>query len=427
MATTIRIPYAKSYLEAELADNELLAVLESKAHNYRAEADETEIVRQALQQPIGSPRLSAMVKGKQKIVIIASDHTRPVPSRIIAPLLLKEIRKGNPDADITFLIATGFHRSTTTEELINKFGEKIVREEKIVIHDCRDDASMVHVGTLPSGGSIFMNKLAMESDLLLAEGFIEPHFFAGFSGGRKSVLPGVVSKETVLYNHSAKFIASEKARAGNLDGNPLHIDMLYAAKVAKLAFILNVVIDANKKIIKAYSGDMVEAHAAGCAFVGDLASVKAVPADIVITSNGGYPLDQNLYQTVKGMSAAEATVKQGGVIIICSACNDGHGGEDFYKWFAEEPGGARKVMDKIMKIEARHTIADQWEAQILARIQLKATVIVVTDCCEHKIIEDMHMKTAKTLPEAIKLAKSIIVKASSFTVIPDGVSVIVRE
>ncbi|MBP2655869.1 MAG: hypothetical protein H6Q73_3438 [Firmicutes bacterium] len=427
MGTTIKMPYAKSYLETEIVDDKLLAVLESKAHNYHAAAEQAEIVRQALQQPIGSPRLRDLAKGKRKIVIIASDHTRPVPSRIIAPLLLEEIRQGNPDADITFLIATGFHRSTTTEEMINKFGEKIVREEKIIVHDCRDVSGMKNIGTLPSGGSIIINKLALEADLLLAEGFIEPHFFAGFSGGRKSVLPGIVSKETVLANHCAKFIASDKARAGNLNGNPLHIDMLYAAKVAKLAFIVNVVIDADKKIIKAYAGDMEKAHNAGCLFVGELASVKAVPADIVITSNGGYPLDQNIYQTVKGMSAAEATVKQGGVIIICSACNDGHGGEAFYKWFAEEAGGAQKVMDKIMKIEAAETIADQWEAQILARIQLKATVIIVTDCCDHKFIEAMHMKAAKTLPEAIDMAKSIAGEAATFTVIPDGVSVIVNE
>ncbi|VBB08782.1 Hypothetical protein LUCI_4088 [Lucifera butyrica] len=424
---TIRIPYAKTYMEAAIPDDKLLAVLHSKAHNYKASAGEGAIVQQALEQPVGSRRLRDLAKGKNKIVIITSDHTRPVPSKIISPLMLEEIRAGNPNADITFLIATGFHRASTTEELIHKFGEKIVNEEKIVIHDCRDAANMVNVGTLPSGGNLVINKLVMEADLLVAEGFIEPHFFAGFSGGRKSVLPGVVSEVTVLANHCAQFIASDKARAGILDGNPLHIDMMYAARQAKLAFILNVVINAEKKIIKAFAGDMAEAHAAGCAFVGDLAAVPAVPADIVITSNGGYPLDQNLYQSVKGMSAAEATVKPGGVIIICSACNDGHGGEDFYKWFTDAPGGAREVMDKIMQIEACNTIADQWEAEILARVQLKASVIVVTDQCDHKIIENMHMKAARTLPEAITMAKGIVGEDAAFTVIPDGVSVIVKE
>ncbi len=427
MMATIKIPYAKGFMEANIPDGQLLAILQSKAHAYRPSAGEEELVQQALEEPIGSLRLRELAKGKRKIVIIASDHTRPVPSKIIAPLMLREIRAGNPDAEITFLIATGFHRATSKAELIEKFGEEIVNTEKIVMHDCLDLKNMVNIGVLPSGGQIVINKLAMEADLLVSEGFIEPHFFAGFSGGRKSVLPGIVSEVTVLANHCAKFIASDKARAGILEGNPLHVDMLYAAQQAKLAFIVNVVIDAEKKIIRAFAGDPVAAHAEGCAFVGELASVKAAPADIVITSNGGYPLDQNLYQAVKGMSAAEATVRQGGVIIICAACNDGHGGEAFYNWFTEASGRPEKVMEKIMRIESDCTIADQWEAQILARIQLKAQVIVVTDQCDPALVENMNMKVAATLTEAVRIAKSIVGEQATFTIVPDGVSVIVRD
>jgi len=157
----------------------------------------------------------------------------------------------------------------------------------------------------------------------------------------------------------------------------------------------------------------------------ELASVKAQVADIVITSNGGYPLDQNLYQAVKGMTAAEATVKPGGVIIICSACNDGHGGEDFYHWFADATGGAREVMDKILKIRPQDTQPDQWEAQILARVLLKAQVIVVTDQCDHHVIRSMHMQAASTLAEALAMADGIAGPDAGITVIPDGVSVIV--
>jgi nickel-dependent lactate racemase len=235
----------------------------------------------------------------------------------------------------------------------------------------------------------------------------------------------VVSKVTVLANHSADFIAHHNARAGVIEGNPLNVDMVYAAETAKLAFILNVVIDADKRIIKAFAGHPVRAHEQGCRFVLETASVKAVTADIVITSNGGYPLDQNLYQAVKGMTAAEATVKPGGVIIICAACNDGHGGEDFYRWFADAPGGAREVMDKILKIKPQETQPDQWEAQILARVQLKAHVIVVTDQCDHQMIRDMHMQAAQTLPEALAMAESILGPDSTVTVVPDGVSVII--
>ena len=421
----VKIPYSKGFIEAQIDDARLVGGLESKAHHYKPEAGEQELVKKALENPIASPRLRDLVKGKNKIVIIASDHTRPVPSKIMAPIMLEDIRSGNPNADITFLIATGFHRPTTKEELIGKFGEKVVAEEKIVVHNAFAPETMVNIGKLPSGGDIVINKLAVEADLLISEGFIEPHFFAGFSGGRKSVLPGVVSKVTVLANHNSQFIASDKARTGNLEGNPIHIDMLHAAKTAKLQFILNVVIDADKKIIKAFAGDLEKAHAEGTKFAGELANVAAKPADIAITSNGGYPLDQNIYQAVKGMSAAEATCRKGGVIIICAACNDGHGGEDFYEWF-KKANSAQAVMDEIMAIEPQNTLPDQWEAQILARILIDHTVIMVTDQCDHGMIKDMKMKVANTLPEAMKMAEEIVGKDARITVVPDGVSVIVK-
>jgi nickel-dependent lactate racemase len=424
--TIVKIPYSKGFIDLEVSERNLIGVLESKAHHFKTEDDQVTIAKKALQNPIGSPRLRELAKGKNNIVIITSDHTRPVPSKITMPLLLEEIRSGNPDADITILIATGFHRLTTHEEMVNKFGEEIVKNEKFVNHDCRDKNSLVDVGILPSGGKLILNKLAMEADLLVAEGFIEPHFFAGFSGGRKSVLPGVASGTTVLANHCSKFIASEYARAGTLEGNPLHKDMVYAAEAANLAFILNVVIDSEKRIINAFAGHRTAAHETGCEFVSELASVKAQPADIAITSNGGYPLDQNIYQSVKGMTAAEATAKENGVIIIAAACNDGHGGEAFYNTFLENPT-AQSIMDKIMQIPMESTIPDQWESQILARILIKYKVILVTDQCDPKMVTDMHMLHAYTLEEALKMAYEIKGADATVTVVPDGVSVIVQK
>ena len=421
----IKIPYSKGYVTAVIPDEKLNAVLESKAHDFKPEAGESELVQKALENPIDSPRLSELAKGKQNIVIIASDHTRPVPSKVIAPLMLAEIRKGNPDANITFLIATGFHRPTTKEELVNKFGEDIVANENIIIHNAFNDDDHVLVGTLPSGGQILLDKVAAEADLLVSEGFIEPHFFAGFSGGRKSVLPGVVSAKTVMYNHNSEFINSEKARTGLLDGNPIHIDMLAAAKAAKLCFICNVIIDAHKKVIAAFAGNLESAHAAGTKFAGELAGVEAVPADIAITSNGGYPLDQNIYQSVKGMSAAEATCKPGGVIIIAAACNDGHGGQAFYDWYLKYKT-PRTVMTKILTIPRESTIADQWEAQVLARILMNYTVIMVTDQCDHKMLENFGIIPVSTMEEAQALAEDISGKDAKYTVVPDGVSVIVK-
>ena len=423
---TINLPYGKGKMPACIDETEFAfnGVFESGAHAFKSPLSEEETVIKSLETPIGSPRLCDLAKGKKNIVIIASDHTRPVPSKKIMPAMLREIRKGSPDANITILIATGCHRGTVKSELINKFGEDIVNTENIVIHDC-DNSPLVYLGKLPSGGELIINKLAVGADLLVAEGFIEPHFFAGFSGGRKSVLPGIASRTTVLANHCSKFIADDCSRAGVLDGNPIHRDMLYAGKKAGLAFIVNVVIDSDKKIIASFSGDMEKAHAEGCKFVKDLAGIDAVKSDIVITTNGGYPLDQNVYQAVKGMTAGEAAVNTGGVIIELASCSDGHGGKSFYNTFCNDKS-VRQIMDEFMAIPMEKTIIDQWESQILARILLKATVILVSDISD-EIVENLRMVPAKDVTEALKKAKDILGKENpSLAVIPDGVSVIVK-
>ncbi len=421
-----KLPYYKEHIEYEINDELINGVLVSKTEEYVPELSEVELVKEALNNPINQKPLSELAKGKKHIVIISSDHTRPVPSHITMPILLEEIRKNNKDVKISILVATGMHRASTYEELVNKYGAKIVNEETIVMHDAYKDEEMTYKGILPSGGELWVNKLVDECDLLISEGFIEPHFFAGFSGGRKSVLPGIASKKTVLWNHNAKFIANKNSRAGNLEDNPIHKDMLYAAKQAKLEFILNVVINGEKKIIKAFAGDLEEAHSYGCKLVKEIAQVKPIYSDIVITTNGGYPLDQNIYQTVKGMTAGEACVNDGGVIIICSSCADGTGGEFFYKLLADNPS-AKVAYEKLNDVEPKDTEFDQWEAQILARILTKATAFIVSDKCDPKIITDMHIKHAYTLDEALAEARKIVGNDKKITIIPDGISVIVKE
>ena len=312
----IKIPYNKRFLEANISDENLEAVLESKSHNYNPGFTQEEIVENSLDNPIESKSLEELVQGKKNMVIITSDHTRPVPSKITLPIVLRRIRKVNPDIDIKILIATGFHRPTTKEEMIDKFGEEIVNNETLINHFSEKEEDQVFLGILPSGGELWINKLAAQTELLISEGFIEPHFFAGFSGGRKSVLPGVASARTIMWNHNSEFIGSGNARTGRLSKNPIHEDMLFAAEKANLAFILNVVIDKDKKIIHAVSGHSKLAHEQGCKFVTELSSIDGVKGDIVISSNGGYPLDQNIYQSVKGMTAAEACCIEGSVIIM---------------------------------------------------------------------------------------------------------------
>ena len=424
--TEICFPYGKEKIKHEFNNDELLGVLTSKIEEYTPEKSENELIKEALENPIASKKLCELAKGKNKVVVIASDHTRPVPSKLIIPQMLREIRKGNPDADITILIATGCHRGTTKEELVVKFGESIVKNEKIYVHDCDETEKLINIGTLPSGGECNINSIATEADLLVAEGFIEPHFFAGFSGGRKSVLPGIAGRTTVLANHCSEFIANENARTGILENNPIHEDMLWAAKKTKLTFIVNVVLNAEKKVIYAVAGDTECAHKKGTDFMLTLCGAKAIEADIAISTNGGYPLDQNVYQAVKGMTAAEATVKKDGVIIMLAKSNDGIGGEHFYHQLADEED-ISKTMELFLKRTRNETVPDQWQTQIMLRILMRSTVIYISEMADD-IVKKMHMVPAKSVEEAICKAKKILNKENATIVaIPDGVSIMVTR
>ena len=416
-----RILYGKAAIEFDEARYGA-NVIESRIGELKAEDDGRSIVRKAIENPIASPRLRELAKGKRSCVIIVSDHTRPVPSKDILPEMFAELEAGSPGIAITLLVATGFHRPTTTAELEAKLGPDILKRVKIVLHDSRNAASNVKIGVLPSGAPCVIDRVAAEAELLISEGFIEPHFFAGFSGGRKSVLPGVADQVTVLGNHCSKFIDSPFARTGVLDGNPLHEDMMAAAKMAKLAFIVNVVIDEAKKTVAGFAGDPFVAHRQGCDFLLGYAKVAPKPADIVITSNGGAPLDQNLYQCVKGMTAAEATCNPGGVIIDCVECADGHGGQSFYESL-RDCESTEAFYAKCLATPQDRTIPDQWEAQILARIIRSFTVIVVSRPEMRAMVEEMKMRYATSLDEALEMAQALGKK--SLTVIPNGISVIV--
>lgn len=326
----INLPYGTKEIPLILADNENVTIMRSQIDLMGNKSDGDKIVLGAMNSPIESLLLKDLARGKKNATIIISDHTRPVPSRQIIPHMLDGLRLGNPDIDITLLVATGLHRETTQSELIQKLGEEIVEKEKIVVHDCQNKETNCEIGILPSGAPLVINKLAADTELLLAEGLIEPHFFAGFSGGGKSVLPGVSDRITVLGNHCSKFIDNPNAHEGILTGNPVHMDISAAVKLAKLAYIVNVVINAKEEIVAAFAGDAEAAHRKGCEYLSRYCFAKAAPADIVITTNGGAPLDQNIYQCVKGLSSAEATAKPGAVLIICAECLDGVGGEAFF-------------------------------------------------------------------------------------------------
>lgn len=420
----LQIPYGRTTLPLPLKPGQCKAVLQPRPA--QGEGDQQARVVQALEHPIGSPRLCELAREAHSVLVITSDHTRPVPSRITLPLLLAEVRRENPAVSVTILVATGAHRAPTRQELCEKLGEEVVAQEKILSHECFDLAQMVSLGVLPSGCELLVNRLALQADLVVAEGFIEPHFFAGFSGGRKSILPGIAYQGSIMANHCAEMIAHPHARTGVLKGNPIHADMVCAARLAKLRFILNVALDAQKRVTAAFAGDFIQAHEVGCAFVEEHTRVASVPADIVVTSNGGYPLDQNLYQAVKGMTAAESCVRPGGVIIEVAECIDGNGGEQFVRWLQKKPS-PRELLDYMDSIPAQETIADQWQAQILARVLCRATVVMVSDAKNRADIEAMGMRYAGNLSDALTQAVALRPHNDGVVVIPDGVSIIVGE
>lgn len=422
MQRTIPIPYYTSTLALHVEEENLKAVLTAKMHGFHAEKSQEQLVLDALEHPVGSPRLRTLAEGKRKIVIVTSDHTRAVPSKITLPLLLKEIRSGNPDADITILIATGLHRPTTEEEQRRMFGDEIVDHEKIAINNAFAPEQFVELCTLPSGAVFQVNRLAAECDLLVTEGFVEPHFFAGFSGGRKSILPGICSERTVNENHSYKAVSHPRSNSGMLKDNPIHADMLCAAKAVNVQFIFNVALDGEKKIVAAWAGDLEQAHEAGVAFIRQWSQCPVVTGDIVVTSNGGYPLDQNLYQSPKAMATAEACAGEDGVIIMCCSCCDGMGGAHFGQLI--QRGTPDEIDRYLSSIPPEKTIPEQWCTQVCVRVLRKHPVILVTTFLNHDEVRKANMIPASTPDEALEIAYRLKGKQASVVVIPDGVSVL---
>lgn len=422
MQRTIPIPYYTSTLALHVEEENLKAVLTAKMHGFHAEKSQEQLVLDALEHPVDSPRLRTLAEGKRNIVIVTSDHTRAVPSKITLPLLLKEIRSGNPDADITILIATGLHRPTTEEEQRRMFGDEIVDHEKIAINNAFAPKQFVELCTLPSGAVFQVNRLAAECDLLVTEGFVEPHFFAGFSGGRKSILPGICSERTVNENHSYKAVSHPRSNSGMLKDNPIHADMLCAAKAVNVQFIFNVALDGEKKIVAAWAGDLEKAHEAGVAFIRQWSQCPVVTGDIVVTSNGGYPLDQNLYQSPKAMATAEACAGEDGVIIMCCSCCDGMGGAHFGQLI--QRGTPDEIDRYLSSIPPEKTIPEQWCTQVCVRVLRKHPVILVTTFLSHDEVRKANMIPASTPDEALEIAYRLKGKQASVVVIPDGVSVL---
>jgi len=364
--------------------------------------NEQEAIRDALQKPIGSPALRDRVSPGDKVVVTHSDITRPVPNDRILPVILAELESaGVHREDITLLNALGTHRQQTEDELSMMLGENIVSNYRCLQHNAFDDSNLVSMGETTLGNPVRLNKLLVESDFRVYTGFIEPHFFAGYSGGPKAVLPALSGAESVLSNHGRAMIAHPNSTWGNVTGNPIWEEMREVAMKTMPAFLVNVTVNPIHDITGVFAGELLETHQAGRTFVKQHVMVGVdAPFDIVITSNNGYPLDQNLYQTVKGMSAASRIVRKGGAIIMCAACEDGLPDHGRYAELLVEGGSPQGVLDMIA--QPGFGEQDQWQVQIQAQIQVDADVYVYSDGLTDAQIEKALLKPCRDISKTVQ-------------------------
>lgn len=381
---------------------------------------EAAALRAALRQPIGSAPLAAKVKPGDKVVIAHSDITRATPNERILPVILAELAEaGIARQDITLLNALGTHRQQTEAELRLMLGDAVVDNYYCLQHDAYDDSLLVSLGQTSLGHPVRINRHFMAADVRILTGFIEPHFFAGFSGGPKGVLPALAGAESVLTNHGRELIAHPQATWGVISGNPIWEEMREVALRTNPTFLLNVTLNNRREITGVFAGDMLAAHAAGCTFVREQAMVKvAEPYDVVITTNSGYPLDQNLYQAVKGMSAASQIVRDGGAIIIAAACADGLPNHGLYAQLLAEAGSPQGVLDMLAR--PGFSQQDQWQVQIQALIQLRAEVHVYSDGLSDAQISGALFTPCHSIEQTVACLQDRYGLQTRLCAIPDG-------
>jgi len=409
--TEIELPCGECALTAQIPTKNIACVLTKQ--DAKGLADERQAITQSLRSPIESLPLLDLVKPTDKVVVIATDNTRPCPDDRILPPLLAELEGKVPRENITIIVALGLHPSLNKAELARKLGKDIVANYNVFNHDVNDT---VYIGTTSRGTPVDINRRVIKADFRISTGFIEPHFFAGFSGGRKSIAPGVFSVRSAYHNHGYRMVEHPKARAGITRGNPLHEDLVEQAQMAKLNFIVNVLLNKEREITHVVSGHPFKAHEKGCQIEKKIAGVE-VPqrADITITTNSGAPLDLDLYQTCKGIDTASQVTRDGGIIIVASSCSAGIGPEAFL----ELHRSVDSPKEVIRKVKREEPIGVQWENQILARTQLKQDIYLVSSL-DDAVVNDMMMMPVSTIEEGLEKAFSILGNNAEVIVIPEG-------
>ncbi len=411
MDTEIMLPYGDSFLKTRIPTKNITSILSTK--DIKDLGDEREAITNSLRAPIGCPPLRDCVNKNDKVMVIVTDNTRPCPDDRLLPLILTELEEKLPRENITIIVALGLHPPLDKQELVKKLGGNVVENYNVLNHDVNQT---VNIGTTSKGTPVDVNNRIVEADFRISTGFIEPHCFAGFSGGRKSIAPGVFSVRSAYKNHGYNMIEHPRARAGILQGNPIHEDLVEQAKMANLNFIVNVLLNKKRQITHVVAGDPIEAHERGCEIERDVAGVKVNhKVDIAITTNSGAPLDLDFYQTCKGIDTASQITRDGGIIIIASSCCAGVGPEEFRALHASV-SSPKEVLQKIRRLEP---IGVQWENQILARAQLKNDIYLVSGL-EDSVVKDMMITPIRTIEEGLEKAFKVLGNDAEVAVIPEG-------
>lgn len=413
----VRLEYAREGLEVELPDDRVVRELAYKDAAPLANPH-AELAR-VLEQPLGTPSLAELARGRTDACIVICDITRPVPNQmILTPMLATLEAAGLPRNKITILIATGLHRPNEGEELVEMVGAEIAARYRIVNHRGQELHEHTFLGTSPRGVPVWIDSRYVRADLKITTGLIEPHLMAGFSGGRKLICPGIAALETVKVWHGPSFLEHPNADCGILDGNPVHEENTWIAKHTGCDFIVNVVIDSERRPLKFVAGDMEQAFLEGVDFVRQVVIDKvAEPVDIVVTSSAGYPLDTTFYQSVKGMLGALPIVKQGGTIILAASMTEGIGSPEFQQLF-EENTDLESFVQRILGKD--YFVLDQWQLEELAKVRRKAKVKVVTHGLPAATIDKLFVESAPSVEAAVADSLAEYGPEARIAVIPKG-------
>ncbi|MEP7116768.1 MAG: nickel-dependent lactate racemase [Acidobacteriota bacterium] len=412
----VQLDYGSDGLGVDLPDERTVVVA---PRHVAALADPEAALRAALQRPTAGPPLASLVGAGQKIAVSVCDITRAQPRDVTLRAIFAELPQVAPE-DVVILVATGTHRANTPDELVAMLGADIVARYRVVNHDARAAASLGAAGVTASGVPIHLNLAWLQADVRITTGFVEPHFFAGFSGGPKMVAPGLAGLETTLVLHDARHVGHPNATWGITEGNPIHDDVREIARLTGVTFAIDVALNRDQAITQVFAGELFAEHTAACAHVKATAmSPVEGRFDVVLTTNSGYPLDQNLYQAVKGMSAAACIVKPGGTIICAAECRDGVPTHGTYGAILRERGSPAALLEMIEAPDFV-SVPDAWQVHVQTLIQARATVLVKASGLSLDALRAAHFEPVTDVAMAVRGALSAAGSGASLAVLPHG-------